>query len=151
LAQLFHETYERLAPSFGYETRKESAVPWDDVPEQNRALMVVVVGEVLDALLSELEQAERALNDTRWTLEAEAIALRGAEARLAKVQADLEHCSVGWATDTAKLRDANERLAKVPALIEDIQGDLYLYGIGELEAVHALNAIGKTLADWEQE
>jgi len=27
LAQAFHEAYERLAPEFGYETRKESAVP----------------------------------------------------------------------------------------------------------------------------
>lgn len=26
LAQLFHETYERLAPSFGYEARKDSAI-----------------------------------------------------------------------------------------------------------------------------
>lgn len=45
-ARLFHETYERLAPSFCYETRKESAVPWEDVPANNRALMVAVVSEV---------------------------------------------------------------------------------------------------------
>jgi hypothetical protein len=31
LARLFHETYERLAPEFGYETRKASAVPWEEV------------------------------------------------------------------------------------------------------------------------
>lgn len=46
LARTFHESYERLAPSFGYETRKESAVPWADVPERNRALMIAVVQEV---------------------------------------------------------------------------------------------------------
>lgn len=34
LARLFHETYERLAPEFGYKTRKESAVPWKDVPNK---------------------------------------------------------------------------------------------------------------------
>ncbi len=50
LAQLFHETYERLAPDHGYETREASAKPWADVPEQNRGLMVAVAGEVLDAL-----------------------------------------------------------------------------------------------------
>jgi hypothetical protein len=50
LAELFHDTYERLAPSFGYETRKASAVPWADVPEQNRALMVAVCAEVLAVL-----------------------------------------------------------------------------------------------------
>lgn len=46
LARLFHETYERLAPSFGYETREASAVPWEDVPEPNKSLMVAVAGEV---------------------------------------------------------------------------------------------------------
>ena len=50
VARLFHETYERLAPSFGYETRKASAVPWDDVPENNRRLMIAVAAEILAAL-----------------------------------------------------------------------------------------------------
>ena len=49
-AQVLHEAYERLAPDFGYETRRESAVPWDEVPENNRRLMVAVAGEVLAAL-----------------------------------------------------------------------------------------------------
>ena len=40
LARAFHETYERLAPEFGYETRRESAVPWEDVPENNKNLMI---------------------------------------------------------------------------------------------------------------
>lgn len=50
IAQLFHEAYERLAPSFSYETRKASAVPWSDVPAQNKALMIAVAGEVSAAL-----------------------------------------------------------------------------------------------------
>ncbi len=50
VARLFHEAYERLATSFGYETRKQSAVPWEDVPEPNKSLMVAVAGEVLAAL-----------------------------------------------------------------------------------------------------
>jgi hypothetical protein len=49
LARRFHETYERLAPEHGYETRKASAVPWEDVPEPNRALMVAVASELLSA------------------------------------------------------------------------------------------------------
>lgn len=49
LAQRFHETYERLAPSFGYETRRDSAVPWESVPEKNRKLMVAVCAELLPA------------------------------------------------------------------------------------------------------
>lgn len=47
VARRFHETYERLAPEFGYETREASAVPWDAVPEANRRLMVATVREVL--------------------------------------------------------------------------------------------------------
>ncbi len=48
LARKFHETYERLAPQFGYETRKASAVPWEDVPEQSRKLMIAVCTVILD-------------------------------------------------------------------------------------------------------
>lgn len=49
IARAFHEAYERLAPAHGYETRPESAVPWEDVPEQNRALMIAVAAELLAA------------------------------------------------------------------------------------------------------
>lgn len=49
LAQLFHETYERRAPEFGYETRKATALPWEEIPEDNanKRLMIAVAGEVL--------------------------------------------------------------------------------------------------------
>jgi hypothetical protein len=49
IAQAFHETYERLAPDFGYKTREASAKPWAEVPEQNKQLMVAVVQALLDA------------------------------------------------------------------------------------------------------
>lgn len=47
LARLFHETYERLAPAFGYTTRQESAVPWPEVPAKNQLLMIATAHEVL--------------------------------------------------------------------------------------------------------
>jgi hypothetical protein len=50
LAEAFHEAYERLAPSFGYKTREASAVPWAEVPDANRGLMIAVAGEVLQWL-----------------------------------------------------------------------------------------------------
>lgn len=59
LARLFHETYERLAPEHGYETRRDSAVPWDDVPENNRRLMVATAFRVL-----------LQLNPPKWTVPA---------------------------------------------------------------------------------
>lgn len=51
LAQRFHEAYERLAPSFGYETRESSRKPWTDVPEQNKRLMIAVCAEVFVGVL----------------------------------------------------------------------------------------------------
>lgn len=48
IAREFHAEYEALALSFGYETRHESAVPWEGVPASNRALMTAVVGRLLE-------------------------------------------------------------------------------------------------------
>ncbi len=48
LAKLFHDLYECNAPDFGYETRKETCVPWDEVPENNKKLMISVVAMILD-------------------------------------------------------------------------------------------------------
>lgn len=47
-AAAFHEAYERLAPTFSYRTREASAVPWADVPESNRQLMIAVVTELIE-------------------------------------------------------------------------------------------------------
>jgi hypothetical protein len=47
LAQLFHETYERLAPNHGYDTRKATAVPWAEVKDPNRQLMIDVARQLL--------------------------------------------------------------------------------------------------------
>ena len=45
LAQQFHETYERLAPQFGYETKKETRQFQEDTP--NGRLMIAVCQEIL--------------------------------------------------------------------------------------------------------
>lgn len=49
IAARFHETYEALAPDHSYQTRKASAVPWENVPVDNRMLMVHVVRDLLEA------------------------------------------------------------------------------------------------------
>ena len=46
VAKAFHDTYERLAPQHNYHTRRASAKPWEDVPENNRSLMIEVVSEL---------------------------------------------------------------------------------------------------------
>lgn len=48
IARAFHRAYEELAPEHGYETREASAKPWEQVPENNRALMVATVQPLLD-------------------------------------------------------------------------------------------------------
>lgn len=52
VARAFHEAYERLAPQFGYRTREASAVPWEDVPQANRDLMVATVASVKHVILA---------------------------------------------------------------------------------------------------
>ena len=47
IARAFHGTYEELAPKFGYETRMRSRVDWEEVPEDNRKLMIAVVTSLL--------------------------------------------------------------------------------------------------------
>lgn len=58
-ARTFHETYEFLAPSFGYETRKESAVEWKDVPEKNRKLMTAVCKLIISTAIKDVLLKER--------------------------------------------------------------------------------------------
>jgi hypothetical protein len=53
LARLFHETYEALAPVYSYQTRPASAVPWDEVPEDNRKLMIATAEVILERLDAE--------------------------------------------------------------------------------------------------
>lgn len=47
LAEKFHTLYEAFAPEYSYETREDSAVPWADVPEQNKKLMIRVCRTIL--------------------------------------------------------------------------------------------------------
>jgi hypothetical protein len=47
IAKAFHESYERQAPDHGYKTRERSAVPWEDVPEDNKSLMKAVVADLI--------------------------------------------------------------------------------------------------------
>ena len=67
LAQRFHESYERLAPEFNYDTRVASSVPWEEVPEPNRSLMVAVAGEILSCFrLPVPVEPETPIPDEPW-------------------------------------------------------------------------------------
>ena len=47
LAKYFHDEYERMAPAFNYETRRETAVPWENLLDSNKTLMTAVATSVL--------------------------------------------------------------------------------------------------------
>jgi len=69
LAKRFHFLYEKLAVLHDYETRKDSAVSWADVPVKNQNLMISVctqiwldyrnVADDQDELVKEIEAALR--------------------------------------------------------------------------------------------
>ena len=51
VAKMFHETYEDLAPEFGYETRIDTRKDWKEVPENNRELMKATCKTVVNSLI----------------------------------------------------------------------------------------------------
>lgn len=59
IAEWFHTYYEMLSPAYGYETRRDSAVPWADVPENNKLLMLHTVKALLKAGYIEAGPAAR--------------------------------------------------------------------------------------------
>ena len=66
LARDFHDTYERLAPQHGYETRRESRTTWEQVPENNRSLMVAVCAEIhARHIAAQAAEHEKALAELR--------------------------------------------------------------------------------------
>lgn len=93
LARQFHDTYERLAPEFGYRTREASAVPWEDVPEANRLLMEATVEAVVGARLRGAE-AQRyrllAAIDAFIAVNPTSSAGQMLRARAAEVRAEME-------------------------------------------------------------
>jgi hypothetical protein len=66
IARAFHEAYEKLAPEWGYKTRPESAVPWEQVPAANKGLMCSVIHQLIeDGVLAAREDTERPEEVTR--------------------------------------------------------------------------------------
>lgn len=47
IAREFHDAYERLAPSKGWETQERSRTSFEDLPPENRELMIAVVAELI--------------------------------------------------------------------------------------------------------
>jgi len=67
IARLFHETYERLAPEYEYQTRARSAKPWGQLPDDNRRLMIATAEVVLGDVARQLERARGARHENHGT------------------------------------------------------------------------------------
>lgn len=65
LARRFHDEYEAAAPHFGYATRPETAVPFDELPESNRLLMEHVCRAITNDIKSHCIDAMRAARRAR--------------------------------------------------------------------------------------
>ena len=120
IARAFHEAYERLAPEFGYETRVESAVPWEQVPLKNRSLMEAVVTEVVGPIVDALAEAEQR---GEWMDKELALAEDRAKAYLARAEA-AEQALASSEQERAALAAVVERqreaLAEAIRFLEDV-------------------------------
>lgn len=54
IAKEFHDTYEKLAPQFGWNTQTSSRKPWADVPKENKLLMIEVIHDLMDRGIIEI-------------------------------------------------------------------------------------------------
>jgi hypothetical protein len=48
VACAFYETYEELAPEYGYQPREEFSVSWESVPADDKALMIATINRLLE-------------------------------------------------------------------------------------------------------
>ena len=53
IARLFHDTYEELAPRYGWETQERSRKEWADVPPENKAVVLATTAEVVRRLVAD--------------------------------------------------------------------------------------------------
>jgi len=57
IARRFHEIYEEAAPRFGWETQAASRVPFHELPDKQRELMIYVAGKVLNEMKNHLRRS----------------------------------------------------------------------------------------------
>lgn len=109
LATRFHDTYERLAPSFGYETRKDTRS--FDPTTPNGKLMIAVCAEVLSHVRA-IERERDGQLDKVIEAKLKVADLRASNARLRGALTGLVSAAVetGW-DEMPELKAARAALA----------------------------------------
>jgi hypothetical protein len=62
IARSVHVLYEKYAPEFGWNTHRESRGSWEEVPPENKALMIAVVKKLMiDDIIQPGEKLNRSM------------------------------------------------------------------------------------------
>jgi len=125
LARIFHKAYERLAPQFGYETRRDTREFDPSTP--NGRLMIAVCGEVRRALrAADLVPAQR-LRDAEAHAERLEAVLRESRSELTQLWEDTLSC-VSVITERGEREvsndEDNQELHRLSKLIDKCDGAL---------------------------
>ena len=59
LAKRFHDVYEKFAVEYGWKTQEQCQVEFEDLPKENRDLMVAVVSEVCADLIRDSKRLDK--------------------------------------------------------------------------------------------
>lgn len=83
LVRAFHAAYEDLAPDWNYETKLETRVPFDELPDDNKGLMLAVGmrvwhQEVAPRIRREVNKAIREVDELRADLKSATASYREA-------------------------------------------------------------------------
>lgn len=122
IATLFHDTYERLAPSFGYETRKDTKKFDPETP--NGRLMIAVCSRVTADLAQRLAEAERLANQVSQQ-NLDLITERNtALSQLASVEKEQETLRVVLAEASNDIRALTAQRDAALAAVEQLRAEL---------------------------
>ncbi len=104
-ARLFHDTYERLAPEFGYETRPDTKQ--FDPESPNGKLMIAVVSEILPTIAADREAETKQKGVDLQTVLAYK---EGQQAERERMAAELRKCIAEYKTPRAQILNIETNL-----------------------------------------
>ena len=92
LARTFHRVYEKLAPKYGYKTKRKTRKDWHRLPENNKKLMIAVAWVILNKYPKKPQVTEEWIEEKARELWEKGVLYR----KDAENQAVI---SLGWAKD----------------------------------------------------
>jgi hypothetical protein len=142
LAEFFHKTYEKFAPEYGYKTRAETAVNWEDVPEENKRLMIHVCRLVINELgLSEKNPFHICMHDLLESKCPHCIQKRNLEiTKELSRQFHFLKVNGKWNTETCPMQNWND--TTIPLVVAKEGHKEYVFHGGAGQSLERLNERG---------